>query len=364
VGLAGYPAARPATWPGRQYTNLVLRSQAVCGSVLSICNPPRHKRACGVKPEAQHLRASMAAFSKTCDDSFVGTPTKSNGFAGLRVLSLESRRALEMSKLIATYGGEAVVAPSMREVLLESNIEAQEFVRALAAGRFDIVIFLTGVGARALTRVAETVCPRERFVAALQQVPIVARGPKPVAALKEIGVQVALAVPEPNTWRELLRALDEKADQLPLHGRRVAVQEYGASNQELLAGLSARGAQVTRVPVYQWALPEDTAPLRSAVVAITRGEIDVALFTTSVQVIHLLKIAAELKMEEALRAAFSRILVGSIGPVTSEELSACGITADFEPTHPKMGFLVNEAAQRSADLLRQKRARYSARPAE
>jgi uroporphyrinogen-III synthase len=304
----------------------------------------------------------MAGTSKKWDDRGVESRPALSGFAGLRVLSLESRRAAEMAKLIANYGGVATVAPSMREVPLESNTEAQEFARTLDADGFDMVIFLTGVGARALGRVAETVYPRDRFVAALRRVPLVARGPKPVAALKEMGLQVTLAVPEPNTWRELLQALDQKTDSLPLNGRRVAVQEYGASNVELLAGLAQRGAQVTRVPVYEWALPDDTSPLRSAISAIARGEVDVSLFTTSVQVIHLLKIAAEMKLEEAVRLAFARILVGSIGPVTSEELRAHGIPPDFEPSHPKMGFLVNEAAQQSAELLRQKRDRAS-RPA-
>ena len=280
---------------------------------------------------------------------------KPNGFAGLRVLSLESRRAVEMAKLIATYGGNAMVAPSMREIPLESNKEAQSFTRALVAGSFDMVIFLTGVGTRALARVAETVCTRDEFVVALQRVAIVARGPKPVAALKELGVPVTLAVPEPNTWRELLTALDGSRDTLPLGGKRVAVQEYGAPNAELLAGLTERGANVTQVPVYEWGLPEDTAPLRQAAAALASGEVDVALFTTSVQVVHLLKIAAEMNLHEAVRRAFARILVGSIGPVTSEELHAHGIAADFEPSHPKMGILVNEVAQRSAELLSRKR---------
>jgi uroporphyrinogen-III synthase len=278
-----------------------------------------------------------------------------NGFAGLRVLSLESRRAAEMGKLIATYGGTPMVAPSMREIPLETNKEAQAFTRKLLAGGFDVVILLTGVGTRALARVAETVCPREEFVAALQRVPIVARGPKPVAALKELGLSVTLAVPEPNTWRELLAALDGAGEALQVQGKRVAVQEYGAPNPELLAGLAERGAQVTQVPVYEWALPEDTKPLRDAVAALAGGEVDVALFTTSIQVVHLLKIAAEMNLEEPVRQAFARILVGSIGPVTSEELRAHGIAADFEPSHPKMGFLVNEVAQCSAELVPRKR---------
>jgi uroporphyrinogen-III synthase len=287
--------------------------------------------------------------------SAMATPTTSGGFAGLRVLSLESRRAAEMAKLIATYGGRPTVAPSMREIPLESNKEAQTFTRVLAVGGFDMVILLTGVGTRALARVAETVCTRDEFAAALQRVPIVARGPKPVAALKELGVTVTLAVPEPNTWRELLAALDEKRDTLPIAGKRVAVQEYGAPNPELLAGLVERGAHVTQVPVYEWGLPEDTDPLRNAVTALANGEVDVALFTTSVQVVHLLKIANEMNLEDAVGQAFARLVVGSIGPVTSEELRTHGIVADFEPSHPKMGFLVNEVAQRSAELLARKR---------
>jgi uroporphyrinogen-III synthase len=283
--------------------------------------------------------------------------SKSGGLDGLRVLSLESRRAAEMAKLIANYGGQAIVAPSMREVPLESNTEALAFARTLAAGGFDIVIFLTGVGTRALARVVETVYPVEKFTEALRRIAIVARGPKPVAALKALGVPVTLAVPEPNTWRDLLRALDEKADLIALKGRRVAVQEYGASNAELLAGLAERGAQVTRVPVYQWALPEDTGPLRAAVEAIAHGEIDIALFTTSIQVTHLLRIAREMNLEPELRHGFEQIVVGSIGPITSEELREQGLRADFEPSHPKMGFLVNEVAERVVELLGGKRRR-------
>ena len=280
---------------------------------------------------------------------------KPGGLSGLRVLSLESRRAPEMAKLIENYGGRAIVAPSMREVPLESNTEALAFARALAADEFEIVIFLTGVGTRALSRVVETVYPVEQFAAALRRVAVVARGPKPVAALKELGVPVTLAVPEPNTWRDLLRALDEKSDSLPLSGRRVAVQEYGASNAELLAGLAERGARITRVPVYQWALPENTAPLRAAVEAIARAEIDMALFTTSIQVVHLLRIAREMNLEQELRRGFAGVVVGSIGPITSAELREQGFHVDFEPAHPKMGFLVNEAAQRGGEMLGQKR---------
>ena len=283
-----------------------------------------------------------------------------SGFDGLRVLALESRRAPELAKLISTYGGEPMVAPSMREVPLESNKEALTFAARLLAGEFDMVVFLTGVGARTLLGVVETVHDRGMYVAALQRVKVVARGPKPIAALREIGITPTITAPEPNTWHELLRALDDAgkaSPELALQGARVAVQEYGVSNPELLSGLRDRGAAVTRVPVYQWALPHDLAPLRAAIRAIAEGNVDVALFTTAVQAVHLFQVAAEMQLEEPVRNGLNRAIVASIGPTTSEELHRRGIRADLEPSHPKMGYLVKEASEQIAELLRRKRQR-------
>jgi uroporphyrinogen-III synthase len=262
--------------------------------------------------------------------------------------------------LITTYGGQPMVAPSMREVPLESNKEALAFAAALLAGEFEMVIFLTGVGTRTLLGVVETVHDRGKYIAALQRVKVVARGPKPVAALREMGLTPTITAPEPNTWHELLRALDDAGKASPefgLEGTRVAVQEYGVSNPELLSGLRERGAAVTRVPVYQWALPHDLDPLRAAITAIAEGTVDVALFTTAVQAVHLFQIAAEMKLEESVKKGLSRAIVASIGPTTSEELHRRGIRADLEPSHPKMGYLVKEASEQIAELLRRKRQR-------
>jgi uroporphyrinogen-III synthase len=278
-------------------------------------------------------------------------------FAGLRVLSLESRRGSEMAKLIEFSGGVAVIAPSMREIPLETNTQALEFGRRLAEGEFDVVVFLTGVGTRALARVVETMYPLEQYLSELRKVSVVARGPKPIAVLREWKVPIAVTAPEPNTWRELLRALDENSVSVPLKGRRVAVQEYGVSNPDLLFGLSERGAHVTSVPVYEWGLPEDVGPLRDAVAAIASGEIDAILFTTAMQANHLMQIAAEMNQEVPVRQALARMLIASIGPTTSARLREFEIIPDMEPTHPKMGYLVNEAAGRSQEILQTKRSR-------
>jgi uroporphyrinogen-III synthase len=277
-------------------------------------------------------------------------------FEGLKVLVLESRRAKELASLVTSYGGAPLVAPSMREVPLESNIDAIAFADALMRGEFDMVILLTGVGTRVLVETIERARGgRESFVNALATTKLVCRGPKPVAVLRDLKLPVWLTAPEPNTWRELVAALDEKAAEQPLNGCRIAVQEYGAANPELLAALAARGAHVSRVPVYQWALPEDLEPLKAGIRALAAGKIDVVLLTTATQVVHLLQVADTMQMADAVRAGLARSVVASIGPTTSEELRHQGIGIDMEPSHPKMGFLVREAAERARELLNAKR---------
>jgi uroporphyrinogen-III synthase len=274
------------------------------------------------------------------------------GLHGLTVAAFESRRAAEMAELIRRHGGTPLVAPSMREVPLGENTAAFEFVDALGRGALDLVILLTGVGTRTLAAAVADRCPRARFAELLGRTTIVARGPKPVAALREMGLAPTIAVPEPNTWRDILVTLDAEA---PVNGRRVAVQEYGETNPELLDGLAARGATVSRVPVYQWAFPEDRGPLRDAVQRFAAGAIDVALFTSKTQVTHLMQVAAELGTAEQLRRAAQRIVVASIGPICSETLRAHGLPVDLEPEHPKMGQLVSAVARRAPDLLQRKR---------
>src|SRR5580698_9537605 len=175
-------------------------------------------------------------------------------FDGLRVLSLESRRSIEVAKLIRTYGGEPFLVPCMREIPLSSNTDALAFSDALLRGEFDLVVFFTGIGVRALVEAVTTKYDRETFLEALRTVKVAARGPKPYSALRELKVPVTVTAPEPNTWRELLVALEGR----PEFGnaRRIAVQEYGKPNLELIEALRARGAAVTPVRVYQWDLPE------------------------------------------------------------------------------------------------------------
>ncbi|MDP3938518.1 MAG: uroporphyrinogen decarboxylase [Deltaproteobacteria bacterium] len=257
-----------------------------------------------------------------------------------------------MSESIARHGGVPLVVPSLREIPIENPPALQPFLEALRAGTIDVVIFLTGVGTRTLATALAPSFPREALAEALGGTLVVARGPKPVAALRELGARVDILVPEPNTWRELLTALDAAT---PLSRKRVAVQEYGVSNADLVRGLEARGAEVLPVPIYRWALPEDTGPLRASVREIAAGRVQVAMFTNATQVDHLFRIAREESLEDELRGALASMVVASVGPVCSEALRRERCPVDFEPSHPKMGPLIRETAEGAAEWLAAKR---------
>ncbi len=274
---------------------------------------------------------------------------------GLRVLALETRRAKELAALIRNYGGEPLIAPALREVPLESNHRALDFAATLMHGGFDLVVFLTAVGFRALLAIVEKQYEREAFLNALRGVKIAARGPKSFSVLREFKIPVAIMAPEPCTWRELMAAIENEPG-LELGGLRVAVQEYGTPSTDLLAAFAESDAEVTRVPVYQWALPDDLQPLREAVLAVSQRQIDMLLFMNAAQVTHLFKVANQMGCEEMLIQGLRSAVVVSIGPSTSEELHRFGIVPDFEPSHPKMGFLVNEAAQIAQSFVEQKRS--------
>jgi uroporphyrinogen decarboxylase len=278
--------------------------------------------------------------------------TTTANFAELRVACFESRRADDMGRLIERFGGKAFVSPSLREVQVGENPAAVDFAHRLLAGEIEMVILMTGVGTRYLVAQVERQVGRERFLNALSDVVTVARGPKPVATMREFGLDVTHKVPEPNTWRDVLNTLDREA---PVLNLTVGLQEYGLPNPSLVAGLEARGARVICVKVYGWDLPEDQRPLEANLRAIVAGERDAMMFTSAHQVVNVLTVAEQLGITEALREALGGLVVCSIGPTTSEMLRYQGWPVDLEPEHPKMGHLVQSAAEQCQALLERKR---------
>jgi len=258
-----------------------------------------------------------------------------------RICSFESRRADEMRSLLERHGLEATIAPSMRELPIGDNPAALEFATALFAGQIDVVVFLTGVGARTLIEAIVTNHDRTEFMTAINRCTIIVRGPKPVTVLKDWNIRVDHRAREPNTWRELLAIIDEEA---PVSGKRVAVQEYGVPNAELYSALTARGADVTPVPVYRWALPDNVQPLRDAIQRTICGEFDGLLFTSAHQLHNVLHLAEQNGCRDAWLEAVRKCVIGSIGPTASEAIQEVGLPVHLEPSHSKMGTLVREFA--------------------
>ena len=275
------------------------------------------------------------------------------GFQGRCVVSFESRRASDMARMIKRHGGTPISAPTMREVPLEQNPAAFTFADKLYGGQVDAVVFLTGVGATMLAQTIETRDGAARLPEALNSVITVARGPKPVAALRKLGVTPRIVVPEPNTWRTVLATMDEHG---AVSGQRLAVQEYGESNTALIDGLRQRGAQVDAVPVYRWQLPQDLSPIRAAIDAIIAGRVDFALVTSATQVRHVFEVAKQDSRADALREAMARVCIGSIVPIATEAIVRHGMAADFEPDALHMSELVGELARRGQGLVCKKRS--------
>jgi uroporphyrinogen-III synthase len=272
------------------------------------------------------------------------------GFRGMRVLSLESRRADQMEQMIRHHGGEPFVAPSVKEIPFQDHHKVYAWAEELFNGKFDLMILMTGTGLAFLRDILAERYPPERFAEALRSTTLLSRGPKPAVTLREMGITPQIIVPEPNTWHEIVQAVAARTE------RRIALQEYGQAVPQLVDALNQLGAQVTTIAIYRWALPDDLSPLQEAVRRIAERECDVVLFTTSIQLTHLLQVAASMGREPEVRSALAGyIAIGSIGPVMDAALADYGLAPDIVPAHPNMPVLVRTAAENAASALTHKR---------
>ncbi|MBX5492586.1 MAG: uroporphyrinogen-III synthase [Chloroflexi bacterium] len=261
--------------------------------------------------------------------------------AGRTIAFLEARRSEELARLIRQRGGTPYVAPALREVPVDDPRPLDAWLAALADGRFDVVIFLTGVGCQALLERAVQRDRLDAVRAALARTRVVARGPKPVRVLREYGVRIDFVPPEPNTSNELLAGLAS----WDLTGKQVGLQLYGGPTpvlDRLCAGLAALGAQLHPVAPYRWAGPTDERPLRALIADCVAGRIDALLILSSSQIHNLFAAAEAHDQAPALQRALNdpRMLVAAVGPVAAEAVAAHGVRVDLQPEHPKMGHLV------------------------
>ncbi|MBA2486357.1 MAG: uroporphyrinogen-III synthase [Nitrospira sp.] len=277
-----------------------------------------------------------------------------SGFNGLAVAAFESRMTAEMTRLIERHGGRPLVAPSLREIPLQDNSAALRFGEQLRTEGFDVLVLLTGAGTTTLFEILHSRHSKDEIKHSLKDTVLIARGPKPVAALKALDLQATLTVPEPNTWVDVVSTLDAYR---PVKGLRVAVQEYGLPNPDLLEALQQRRASVFPVPVYRWALPADTAPLKRVLGEILTEHVQVLLITNAAQIDHVMQLLEQAGTSAQFQDACRKMVVASIGPTASERLRSHGLPVDFEPSHGKMGILVKETGEHARSILNTKRPR-------
>jgi uroporphyrinogen-III synthase len=178
---------------------------------------------------------------------------------------------------------------------------------------------------------------RDDVLAALAKVKTITRGPKPVRALKEIGLAPYKIAAAPTTDGVIETLKHESIRDLD-----VAVQLYSESNPPLTEYLASVGARAHTVSPYVYAPSADASKVVDLIEQMATDRVDCVVFTSSPQVDRLVEVAAEHKFEPALREGWMRTKIAAVGPVVKEKLLAVGARADVMP---EQGFQMKNLVQ-------------------
>ena len=267
---------------------------------------------------------------------------------GMRVATLEARMTGALASMISKRGGEPVCAPALREAPLDCADDVSYLLDRLAGNSIDVVVFQTGVGARALFAEADRQSRQDELLDALRCITTVCRGPKPTAALRQAKVQVSAGIAAPYTTKELLGALID----LPVRGKRLMALQYGERNAALMSALRDECESADELCLYEWQLPDDVSPMESLIDELLDGRVDVITFTSQVQIRHLYQVAAanDVPQSELSDALNERTIVCAVGPTCAAALADVGVATDTQPEYPKMGHMVNALAEYVGEL--------------
>jgi uroporphyrinogen-III synthase len=251
---------------------------------------------------------------------------------GRTVALAEGRQLEDLARLLEAEGGAVLRCPMVGILDAPDEAPVIGWLRDLAAGRFDLVVLMTGEAVRRLRTFAERAGLREGFVEALGRTATLTRGPKPGQALKELGLVPTQVAPAPTT-EGVLAALAGRS----LAGQTVGVTLAGMANPTLEQGLAAAGATVRTVLPYVYAPAADEGRVTDLITRLAAGGVDVLLFTSSPQVDRLFEVAGRWGKEQELRQGLERTRVAAVGPVVADDLRRHGA-----PVHicPEQGFVM------------------------
>ncbi len=264
------------------------------------------------------------------------------GLDGMRVALLEGRKSLELAALVRRFGGEPYCVPAVREQQRACEGQLLTLLEQLERQTYPVVIYSTGVGVTALFNEAKRLDRLDELKDRLRRATTVCRGPKPLAALKREGLEASIQVKEPYTTWELIAALAP----LELKQQFVVLLHYGERNLLLVETLLGRCAGLLELLLYDWTLPEDTAPLHQLIREVIASRVGAIAFTSQVQARHLFSIASEAGLRsELISALHSHTLVAAVGPTCAGALEALGVAPHVVPQHPKMGSMIESLAR-------------------
>jgi uroporphyrinogen-III synthase len=247
--------------------------------------------------------------------------------SGRRIVVPETRELGQLLRMLEERGADTVPCPmiAIRDTPDTAPVEA--WLRRFAKGTCDDLVLMTGEGLRRLLGFARRFDLESAFLVALAATRKITRGPKPVRALREIGLGADLPADEPTT-EGVIAALER----LDLTGRRVGVQLYpGNANERLLKFLEGAGAEADPVLPYVYASEVDDTRVIAVIAEMAAGQIDAIAFTSAPQVRRFRDVARAFGREAELRQGFERLVVAAVGPIVAAELEAMGVRVNVTP---------------------------------
>lgn len=248
---------------------------------------------------------------------------------GYRILILETREEAQFSRLLQEQGANVLQCPMFTIHDAPDPAPVEAWIRLFIDKPFDDLVLMTGEGLRRMMKVAQRIGVDQDFIAAIAKAKRYARGPKPVRALREIGLEANMQTETPTS--EGVAAMLAQQD---LKGHRVGLQLYPDKDHgKLIAAISALGATVETVLPYVYDGQAADTNIVQAIDEMAHQRVDAIALTSSGQVRRLIDVARAHNCEDQLRAGLKQTPVASVGPVVSDELKANGLHTDIYPAN-------------------------------
>lgn len=248
---------------------------------------------------------------------------------GYRILILETREEAQFSRLLQEQGADVLQCPMFTIHDAPDPAPVEAWIRLFIDRPFDDLVLMTGEGLRRMMKVAKRIGVDQDFIAAIAKSKRYARGPKPVRALREIGLEANLQTETPTS--EGVAAMLAQQD---LKGHRVGLQLYpDKDHSKLIGAITSYGATVETVLPYIYDAQAADTNIVEAIGEMAERRVDAIALTSSGQVRRLIDVARAHGCEDRLRTGLAQTPVASVGPVVSDELKAYGLHTDIYPAN-------------------------------